>query len=173
MSNKDLLKFEDVFEEKLNKMEIVSAEDELNIPEVKVTVDINFEKIESKGEKDDFENDIQYVRTKLLHSIGQADKILNSVIGVITATEQTTGLNEPPRGFHNYYDVSTQLLKSICEASKELINLHTQNLKTRESMGWMKKEETEVKSENGEEIVNKNKSNLRDIVNAVKEIKSE
>jgi hypothetical protein len=172
MSNKDLLKFEDVFEEKAN-MEIVSAEDELDIPKVQVTVDINFEKIESKGEKDDFENDIQYVRTKLLHSIGQADKILNSVIGVITATEQTTGLNEPPRGFHNYYDVSTQLLKSICEASKELINLHTQNLKTRESMGWMKKEETEVKSENGEEIVNKNKSNLRDIVNAVKEIKSE
>lgn len=172
MSNKDLLKFEDVFEEKAN-MEIVSAEDELDIPKVQVTVDINFEKIESKGEKDDFENDIQYVRTKLLHSIGQADKILNSVIGVITATEQTTGLNEPPRGFHNYYDVSTQLLKSICEASKELINLHTQNLKTRESMGWMKKEEAEVKSENGEEIVNKNKSNLRDIVNAVKEIKSE
>lgn len=171
MSNKDLLKFEDVFEEKAN-MEIVSAEDELDIPKVQVTVDINFEKIESKGEKDDFENDIQYVRTKLLHSIGQADKILNSVIGVITATEQTTGLNEPPRGFHNYYDVSTQLLKSICEASKELINLHTQNLKTRESMGWMKKEEA-VKSENDDSVVNKNRSNLKDIVNAVKEIKSE
>lgn len=170
MINKDLLKFEDVFEEPEKKMQIVSAEDELNIPEVKVTVDINFEKIESKGEKDDFENDIQYVRTKLLHSIGQADKILNSVIGVITATEQTTGLNEPPRGFHNYYDVSTQLLKSICEASKELINLHTQNLKTRETMGWIKK--AEVK-ENDDETVNKNKSNLRDIVNSVKSIKSE
>jgi hypothetical protein len=170
MINKDLLKFEDVFEEPEKKMQIVSAEDGLDIPEVKVTVDINFEKIESKGEKDDFENDIQYVRTKLLHSIGQADKILNSVIGVITATEQTTGLNEPPRGFHNYYDVSTQLLKSICEASKELINLHTQNLKTRETMGWIKK--TEVK-ENDEETVNKNKSNLRDIVNSVKSIKSE
>jgi len=171
MSNKDLLKFEDVFEEKQN-MEIVSVESELEIPEIKVTVDINFEKIETKGDKADFENDIQYVRTKLLHSIGSADKILNSVISVITATEETTGLNQPPRGFHNYFEVSTQLLKSICDASKELINLHTQNLKTRESMGWLKKDEI-TNAETEEEKVNKNKSNLRDIVNSVKAIKSE
>ncbi len=160
----ETLQFEDVFQQPEKKdIEVKSIEETFDIPEVKVEVEIKFDPIETKGDKQDFSDDINYVRTKLLHSIGKADKILDNLLAMISMDEKLIEMSQPPKGYYRYYDVSTQLLKSITDASKELINLHSQNLKIKKDMEWL--EVVEVKEE--DKIVNK-KVKLNDLIRDVK-----
>jgi hypothetical protein len=168
--------FQSIFIPEVLNHEPKSPEEALDIPTVHVSVDINFEPIENKGDEENFNHDIQYVRTKLLNAIGQADHVLTSLIKLITIDEQLVSMDQPPKGFYRYYDVSTQLLKSISESSKELINLHSNNVKIKKEMEWnTKKEDIDAQKEDGEkvqEIVNKT-STLKDLVSKVKIIQEE
>lgn len=161
----ETLQLEDIFEKHNKEIEVKSPSEQLDIPEVKIEVEIKFEPIESKGDKQDYVDDIQYVRTKLLHSIGKADKLLDNLVTMISMDEALIEMSQPPKGYYRYYDVSTQLLKSITDASKELISLHSQNLKIKKDMKWLTESDKESEKDNKE--VNK-KKNINDLINEVK-----
>ena len=161
------LEFSDIFE-KTEGIDagIKSIESELDIPTIHVDVNLTFDAINSEGDKEDFTKDVAYVRTKLLHSIAKADNILNSLIKLMVIDDQLMAMNEPPKGFHRYYEVSTQLLKSISDASKELISLHTQNLKIRKEM------DIGTKTDKPEEKVN-TKMSIQELLKKAKEARLE
>jgi len=163
----ETLQLEDIFEKHNKEIEVKSPSEQLDIPEVKVEVEIKFDPIESKGDKQDYVDDIQYVRTKLLHSIGKADKLLDNLVTMISMDEALIEMSQPPKGYYRYYDVSTQLLKSIADASKELISLHSQNLKIKKDMEWLTESESEKESEKENKEVNK-KRNINDLIEEVK-----
>ena len=167
---KETLQLEDIFNKSNNELEVKAPSDQLDIPEVKIEVEIKFDKIDSKGDKQDYVDDIQYVRTKLLHSIGKADKLLDNLVTMIATDEALIELSQPPKGYYRYYDVSTSLLKSITDASKELINLHSQNLKIKTEMEWLKDNASEEDKDKKE--VNK-KKNVNDLIKEVKSEKGE
>lgn len=166
---KETLQIEDIFNKQNNELEVKSPSEQLDIPEVKVEVEIKFDPVETKGDKQDYIDDIQYVRTKLLHSIGKADKLLDNLVTMIAMDEALIELSQPPKGYYRYYDVSTSLLKSITDASKELINLHSQNLKIKKDMEWLKESENE---DTDKKEVNK-KKNVNDLIKEVKSEKGE
>lgn len=166
---KETLQIEDIFNKQNNELEVKSPSEQLDIPEVKVEVEIKFDPVETKGDKQDYIDDIQYVRTKLLHSIGKADKLLDNLVTMIAMDEALIELSQPPKGYYRYYDVSTSLLKSITDASKELINLHGQNLKIKKDMEWLKESENE---DTDKKEVNK-KKNVNDLIKEVKSEKGE
>lgn len=158
------LQFDDIFSKKADKeVEIQSPEDELDVPEMKVDVQVHFDKIESNGDQEDFQSDIQYLRTKLLRSIAQADKILTSLLKKISIDDEIIDSSDTPRGYYRYYEVSTQILKQICDASKELVNLHTANMKTKKEMGWIDTLESIDPS--------KPKEGTKTLVNIIQELK--
>lgn len=171
---KETLQLEDIFDKSTsNDIEVKSPSEQLEIPDVKVEVEIKFDPIVSKSDKEDFIDDIQYVRTKLLHSIGKADKLLDNLVTMIAMDEALIEMSQPPKGYYRYYDVSTSLLKSITEASKELINLHSQNLKIKKEMEWIKEPENqETEIEESKKEVNK-KKNINDLIKEVKSEKGE
>jgi hypothetical protein len=156
--SKEKLNYKEIFPE------VISIEEELDIPEVKVNVEVHFDTIESKGDKEDFVDDIHYIRTKLKNSIGQADLILNSLMKKIMVDDEISASDDNfPKAQYRYYEVSSTLLKSICDASKELINLHTTNVKTKREMDW---EEKSI--DNKEEVNNKRSGSLSDLLKNIK-----
>lgn len=171
---KTKLEYDEIFDQKINDFEqnTVSVEDELDIPDLKVDINVTFDSIESKGDKEDFISDMQYLRTKLLQGIAQADQILNSLMKRIKIDDELTTVDAAPKGFYRYYEVSSQILKQICDASKELVNLHSSNTKIKKDMGWNAEDEIKDVTD-GLEKVNKVKSDLRSIVNELKEFEKE
>lgn len=173
---KDKLIFEDIFpsEQEPQPEDFNSS---LDIPDIKVDVNISFETPKSEGDKEDFDKDLQYVRNKLLNSIGQADQILTSLLKKIIVDDTTSMLPEQqPKGYYKYYEASTQLLKSICDSSKELLNLHSTNIKTKKEMGWIKQddEKEKIDEKTGEVIKpTTNTGTMSDIVNKFKDMKKD
>lgn len=173
MSHKEKLDYHEVFPME-QEVQPEDFNDALDIPEIRVDVNINFETPASEGEKIDFDKDIQYVRNKLLNGIGQADKILTSLLKKIIIDDETSMMPEQQtKGYHKYYEASTELLKSICDSSKELLNLHSLNLKTKKEMGWIKEEEDGDGEEKPDEKPKKMSGNLSDIVNKFKNTEKE
>lgn len=157
------LDYDDIFDQAVDDFQnqkVVDIEDSLEIPPLKVDVNINFDKIESIDDKTDFISDMQYLRTKLLTGIGQADQILQSLLKRINIDDSINGDNQP-KGFYRYYEVSSQILKQICDASKELVNLHTSNSKIKKDMGW-----TEISEVNNGD--KKTSATLQDVINEIK-----
>lgn len=160
------LEYDDIFDQAVDDFQnqtVVNPEDELEIPPLKVDVKIDFEKIESIDDKTDFISDMQYLRTKLLTGIGQADQILQSLLKRINIDDSLNG-DTQPKGFYRYYEVSSQILKQICDASKELVNLHASNTKIKKDMGW-DKVKTDEEVNIGDRKVN---MTLKDIISEVK-----
>lgn len=172
MSHKEKLDYNDIFPIE-KEVQVEDFNDALDIPEIKVDVNISFETPESEGDKIDFDKDIQYVRNKLLNGIGQADKILTSLLKKIIIDDETSMMPEQQsKGYHKYYEASTELLKSICDSSKELLNLHSLNLKTKKDMGWIKESE-EIEEDKPDEKPQKTSGKLSDIVNKFKTAEKE
>lgn len=174
MSDNKKLDYNEIFQKDIENIQdelgITSINEELEIPEIKVTVDIKCEPIESDGDEKDFSNDVQYLRGKLLHSVGKADQILESLLKKIRIDDEMD-LAQPnsSKSYYRYYEVSAQLLKSICDASRELVNLHASSVKIKKDMNWL-----EVKSkEEAIEKIEKTRGNLREIVNNIRDIKAE
>lgn len=141
--------------------EVVPVEEELDIPKVHIDVDLKYEKAEHKGDIEDYSDDIQYVRNILLKNLASADKILESLMKKITVNDELDSLNDTNGGRYQakYYEISTLLIKSICDAGKELINLHSTNLK--------------IKSDNGEKKENDTNGNNLNVVELIRQIKSD
>jgi hypothetical protein len=143
-------------DEGIDNVTINSIEDELGIPTVKVDVDIHYEKAESKGDKEDYQDDLAYSRNVLLKSLGTADKILESLMKKIAANDQITVDDETsPRIQVKYYEITPVLVKSICDASKELINLHISNTKVKNENSWNSKEDTKNAGETTNDVLRK------------------
>ena len=139
--------FDDTPEILEKEQKVTSVEDELDIPTVKVDVDIHYQKAISKGDKEDYEDDMAYARNTLLKSLGSADKILESLMKKIVANDQISVDDDTsPKIQVKYYEISTILVKSICDASKELINLHVANSKVKHDNPWV--EQVENKQNN-------------------------
>ena len=170
MDNKKL-QFDDIFDQSVEDTEktIISAEEELDVPEMKVDVNIQFDKVESVDDETDFTHDMQYLRTKLLNSIEQADQILQSLLKRIIIDDTIAADSTPQRGYYRYYEVSSQILKQICDASKELVNLHTSNTKIKKEMGWNQVVDNKECKNGKEKIVN----TLQDVVNGLKGVKND
>lgn len=120
------------------QQEVTPVEDELEIPKVEVNVSIEYQKLESKGDKEDYNDDAQYVRGTLLRTIGKADKILESLMKKIVSADEMMNIEEESfsKPQAKYYEISSTLVKSICDASKELINLHATNSKIKHDNEW-------------------------------------
>ncbi len=172
---KDKLNYEDIFstQEKVEiEKEVKSIEDELDIPEMKVSVDIKFDALETKSDEEDFLHDINYARTQLLKSMGQADQILQSLLKKIISDDEQ--MVEVKRAAPRYYEVSSQILKSICDASKEIVALHAQNIKIKKDMEWNIKNKVNNEDDKSENVVKEEpKKTLREIVQQVKDIEKE
>lgn len=142
----DELNYEEIMKDlEPSVSEVKSVEDELEIPKVEVNVNIEYQKVESKGDKEDYKDDAQYVRGTLLRTIGKADRILESLMKKIVSADELMNIEEESfsKPQARYYEISSTLVKSICDASKELLNLHATNSKIKHENEWeLKKEDT-------------------------------
>lgn len=120
---------------------VTSVEDELDIPKVNINVELKYEKAEHKGDMEDYSDDIMYIRNILLKNISSADKILESLLKKIVANDEMNDMGDSNavKSSPRYYEVSSLLIKSICDAGKELLNLHATNLKIKNDNGVEKK----------------------------------
>jgi len=138
----DLFGDETSVESPIQDNTVTSVEDELDIPKVNINVELKYEKAEHKGDMEDYSDDIMYIRNILLKNISSADKILESLLKKIVANDEMNDMgdsNAAMKSSPRYYEVSSLLIKSICDAGKELLNLHATNLKIKNDNGTEKK----------------------------------
>lgn len=138
----DLFGDETSVESPIQDNNVSSVEDELDIPKVNINVELKYEKAEHKGDMEDYSDDIMYIRNILLKNISSADKILESLLKKIVTNDEMNDMgdnNAFMKSSPRYYEVSSLLIKSICEAGKELLNLHATNLKIKNDNGVEKK----------------------------------
>ena len=140
--------------------DVIPVEEELDIPRVNINVELKYEKAEHKGDMEDYSDDIMYIRNVLLKNISSADKILESLLKKIVANDEMNDMGDSNamKSSPRYYEVSSLLIKSICDAGKELLNLHATNLK--------------IKGDNTEKKDEDNKGNNLNVVDLIREIKS-
>lgn len=119
---------------------VTPVEEELDIPKVNVNINLSYDKAVSKGDEQDYSDDISYARNILLKTLASSDKILESLMKKIVANDEMMDIdgNDFSKPQARYYEVSSLLTKAICDISKELINLHATNTKIKHENDWNK-----------------------------------
>lgn len=135
--------------------EFKSIEETLNIDEVELNIDLL--EVKNESDKVNFEDDYTFIRTKLIHSIQKGDYILDVILKRAQMME-----------VFKDYKVASQLLQSICEGSKTLMDLHKQSLVLKKDLDWIIKNDND--NESNEDVPTVKEKTLDELLGEVEEL---